>query len=39
MCKVTIPRRSQACWDKLTSDEQRKEQEAACRQQAYTSGI
>ena len=32
-------KREQARWDKLTPDEQRKEQEAAYRQQAYGSGI
>ena len=32
-------KREQARWDKLTPDEQRKEQEAAYRQHAYGSGI
>ena len=32
-------KREKARWDKLTSDEQRKEQEAAYRQHAYGSGI
>ena len=32
-------KREQARWDKLTPEEQRKEQEAAYRQQAYGSGI
>lgn len=32
-------KREQARWDKLTPEEQRKEQEAAYRQHAYGSGI
>lgn len=32
-------KREKARWDKLSTEEQRKEQEAAYRQQAYGSGI
>ena len=32
-------KKEQARWDKLTLEEQRKEQEAAYRQHAYGSGI
>ena len=39
ICSRISAKREQARWDKLTPDEQRKEQEAAYRRQAYGSGV
>ena len=37
ICSRISAKREQARWDKLSPDEQRKEQEAAYRQQAYSN--
>ena len=39
ICSRISAKREQARWDKLTPDEQRREQEAAYRRHAYGSGI